>query len=327
MAVTISKVDSYKRYGRCVKLENDAVELLITLDLGPRIIYYAAKGGENLFFNDEEDQVVDRSPFFKELFGEEAEYHFYGGHRMWLAPQYQIHTESPDNDPVLLEEIKNGVKLTCPEAKVIGFISAMTVVLDEEKPEIEVTCEFTNTFEEKKRNAVWQVTQCAPGGVGFFPFMRPFRMRKPFSELTLADFSKPILPSGSLVMFLGSLGDQRLGLDDRYITLRHSAERKRPIKIGSADTEGWAMYANKGYLLKMSFTHDTEKDYTDFGSSLEAYTSHQFTEIEVLGPIEDWGKGETISMTEKIAILPLKAEIPDLSDREAVAKFIELHLE
>ena len=87
------------------------------------------------------------------------------------------------------------------------------------------------------------------------------------------------------------------------------------------------MYANKGYLLKMSFTHDTEKDYTDFGSSLEAYTSHQFTEIEVLGPIEDWGKGETISMTEKIAILPLKAEIPDLSDREAVAKFIELHLE
>ena len=69
MAVTISKVDSYKRYGRCVKLENDAVELLITLDLGPRIIYYAAKGGENLFFNDEEDQVVDRSPFFKELFG------------------------------------------------------------------------------------------------------------------------------------------------------------------------------------------------------------------------------------------------------------------
>ena len=34
-----------------------------------------------------------------------------------------------------------------------------------------------------------------------------------------------------------------------------------------------------------------------------------------------------ISLTEKIAILPLKAEVPDLSDREAVAKFIELHLE
>jgi len=325
MAAKISYVDSYKHYGKCVKLENDEIEVLVTAEVGPRIIYFAAKGGENLFFNDDNDANVDRSPFLKELFGEEAEYHFYGGHRMWLAPQYQVHTESPDNEPCEVEIIGNAVTLTCPEAKVIGFISSMKVEIDDNKPEIKVTCSFTNTSDEPKKNAVWQITQCPNGGVGFYPFLPPFKMRKPFNEMTLADFSQPILPSTSLVMFLGSLADPRLKIDDDYITLSTSNEKQRPIKIGMPQKQGFAMFANKGYMLRFDFEHKPYGEYTDYSCSFESYTSPAFTEVEVLGELLEYKKGETISHTETISVMPLKAEIPDLNDRAAVKAFVELH--
>lgn len=326
MAVNITYVDSYKHYGKCVKLENDKIELLVTTELGPRIIYFAQKGGENVFFNDDDDSRVDKSPFYKQLFGENEAYHFYGGHRMWLAPQQMVHTESPDNVPVKCKEIKNGVVLTCPEAKVIGFISEMTVVMDEEKPEITVTAEFENTSDEPKKHAVWQVTQCAPGGVAFFPFTTPFRPRKPFNEMTLEDLSAPLVPSGSIFMFVGAFTDKRLKVDDSFITLEYSPEKQRPIKIGSQDTQGWAMYANKGNMLKIEFEHDKNGTYTDGGCSLESYTDASFVEVETLGQYKEYKKGERISHTEKISIMSLKTDIPDISDREAVKEFINLHL-
>lgn len=325
MAVKTSYVDSYKHYGKCVKLENDEIELLITTQLGPRIIYFGAKGGENLFYNDDSCENVDRSPLLKELFGADAEYHFYGGHRMWLAPQYQVHTESPDNAPCEVTFIDNGVTLTCPEAKVIGFISAMTVVMHEEKPEIKVTCSFTNTSDQPKKNAVWQITQFPTGGVGFYPFIPPFKMRKPFNEMTLEDVSKPIIPATSLVMFLGSFSDPRFIFDDDYITLSSIKERMRPIKIGMPQKQGFAMFAYNGYMLQFDFEHNPYGEYTDYGCSFESYTNSQFTEVEVLGEYQEYKKGETISHTQKISVKPLKAQLPDLTDREAVKAFVEMH--
>lgn len=327
MAVSISYVDAYKHYGRCVKLENDLVEALITIDVGPRIIYYAAKGGENLFHNDDNNLSVTKSPLYKQLFGEDAEYHYYGGLRMWLAPQRQFYTESPDSVPVDCKEIENGVVLTCPEATVIGFIAEMTVIMDPEKPEIEVTAKYTNTSDTPKQNAVWQIAQCAAGGVGFFPLTKPFMMpKKPFSEMTLDDFAGPLLPGGNLVYFLGGPSDKRLIVDDRYISFSQSPERQRPMKIGTLDTQGWALFANKGYMLTFRFEHDPKAVYTDYSCSLEAFTDPSLTEIEALGPLEEYKKGESISHTQTIAIQPLKAVIPDLADREAVKEFIEMHL-
>lgn len=51
MAVKISIVESYKHYGKCLKITNDLLEILITVDVGPRIIYFAVlldgKYGQN----------------------------------------------------------------------------------------------------------------------------------------------------------------------------------------------------------------------------------------------------------------------------------------
>lgn len=330
MAVHLSYVDSYKYYGRCVKLENEFIELLITVEIGPRIIYFGWKGGENLFFNAQEGTRISNSPLFKQIFGEDQQFCFYGGHRMWLAPQLMFYTECPDNDPLNVRQIENGVVLTGPEAKVIGFIPEMTVVMEPDKPMIHVKTTFTNTADTPRKQAAWQITQCAPGGVGFIPFAKPFRMmqRKPFSELTLADFDfKPNPPGASLLMFVGGFTDPRLRVDDHYITFSFDGEMRRPLKIGSQDYQGYAMYANKGYMLRWDFIHDTEAEYTDGGCSFEAYTDADFTEMETLGPVKIYAKGESISHEQTISVQPLKSEIPDLNDRAAVEAFVEMHKE
>ena len=328
MAVKCSFVDSYSYYGKCIRLENDSLEILITVDVGPRIIYLGLKGGENLLFNAAEDERVDNSPLFQKVFGEGTSYHFYGGVRMWLAPQKIIYTESPDNDPVSVEEIENGVRLTCPEAKVIGFRSQMTVVMDPEEAKITVSADFTNTGEETKKNAVWLITQCAPGGVGFVPFVkpRPKRMRLDLSNIRLEDFQNPIKPGGALIMFVGGFTDPRLKMDDRWITVSFSKEEPVPLKIGTRDTEGFALFAVNGCLLRWDFPYDEAADYTDYGSNFESYTDAAFTEMEMLGPYREYRKGESISHSVTIGVKKLSTPIPDPADREAVAAFIEANV-
>ncbi|MEM6528316.1 MAG: hypothetical protein AAF653_08470, partial [Chloroflexota bacterium] len=72
------------------KLTNRHIELVITSDVGPRIIHLALPGGSNLFYNDPE--TVGRTS--------DDTWHLYGGHRFWHAPETMPRTYQPDNTPV-----------------------------------------------------------------------------------------------------------------------------------------------------------------------------------------------------------------------------------
>ena len=90
---------------------------------------HLAPGGENMFFNDKNQERVVKGPLFESIFGEGAEYHFYGGHRMWLAPQLMLHTCVPDNIPVPYELTEHGVVLTPAAQKVPGMQPVMSVTM------------------------------------------------------------------------------------------------------------------------------------------------------------------------------------------------------
>ena len=73
-AVKIEKA-SYKGWPNCYRISNGEVELIVTGDIGPRIMRYAFLGGQN---------------FFKEFTGDlgksgEAAWVARGGHRIWAA--------------------------------------------------------------------------------------------------------------------------------------------------------------------------------------------------------------------------------------------------
>src|ERR1700758_2810150 len=65
-------------WANCLRLANDHAELIITLDVGPRIISYQhLPGGKNVLKTNADE--LGKS-------GEEA-FVMRGGHRLWLAPE------------------------------------------------------------------------------------------------------------------------------------------------------------------------------------------------------------------------------------------------
>lgn len=80
-------IKNYATFGKCVCIENDLMELYVTIDLGPRIIKFNLKGKQNMMFNDDERKIYHDEPNLKEMFGKDARWDIYGGHRFWISPE------------------------------------------------------------------------------------------------------------------------------------------------------------------------------------------------------------------------------------------------
>src|SRR5688572_8385291 len=80
----------YGGWQRCARLTCGDTDLIITLDVGPRIIRYGLIGGPNELFESPKDMG--------KVGGEE--YRSYGGHRLWIGPEDSLKTLQPENEPV-----------------------------------------------------------------------------------------------------------------------------------------------------------------------------------------------------------------------------------
>ena len=96
----MAKIDivNYKKYGKCVSFEASDIKLLVTIELGPRIIFYG-KNNVNIMFEDLEDTTNKGGKFFEDNLSGKGIWHLYGGHRLWKSPEY-MDTYYPDNAPV-----------------------------------------------------------------------------------------------------------------------------------------------------------------------------------------------------------------------------------
>ena len=73
---------TYKEYGNCCRITNGKFEILVTIDLGPRVIFYGKCGGENIMYEDHEDLINKGGEFFDENLAGKGIWHIYGGHRL-----------------------------------------------------------------------------------------------------------------------------------------------------------------------------------------------------------------------------------------------------
>ena len=113
------KTENYKNYGNCAVLERGGVKVMVTLDIGPRIIWF---GTEDLNFMNEdlERNVSKGGEFFDEHYGKGTTWYLYGGHRVWKSPE-DLETYTPDNVPVEAEERPSGGRFVCRAAKWLDY--------------------------------------------------------------------------------------------------------------------------------------------------------------------------------------------------------------
>ena len=117
------KTENFRNYGKCAVFERGGVKLMVTLDVGPRIIWFGTD--EFNFMNEDLDRNVQKGgEFFDEHYGKGATWYLYGGHRVWKSPE-DLETYTPDNFPVEADVRGNGGTFTCRVAKWLGKVAGL----------------------------------------------------------------------------------------------------------------------------------------------------------------------------------------------------------
>lgn len=268
--------------GRAVAIDNGKTELIITLDVGPRIIGLRPFNGFNMMFEDTNDVInKDCSAYY----GEGKKWHIYGGHRLWLSPE-NLSTYYPDNEKVqYYVENESIIFKPMPWEKVevqpklkIEFLADNT---------ISVTHIMRNLGQEREL-CLWALTVMKSGGEMTF-------------ELSKQDTG--LLANRNIVLWpYASLNDNRLSLHDDKIVLSSSVEVPEPYKIGAFNELINATYKLKQNGRTQLFIKKVHSEiaasYPDFSCNFESYCNGYIHEIETLSKIAKIPQNGIISHQE-----------------------------
>jgi len=256
---------SYGGWENCYKLANNQIELIVTADVGPRVIHFGFIGKENMFKQYPDQMGVTAS----------NEWLNFGGHRLWHAPESQPRTYFPDLEPVLVQEITNGLVLTQKPEPTTGIQKQIQITLSPSEPEVKLTHALINHNLWAIEAAPWSISVMAPGGVAILP-LPP---RGPHPEF--------LLPTSRISLWpYTNLSDPRYKFYEKYILIRQDPGKDTPQKIGLFASDGWAAYANNNCCFIKQVPIHFEGIYPDMGVNFEVFTDSQMLELEALGPIE-----------------------------------------
>jgi len=258
--VKIQKIP-YGRWENCIQITNGMVDLIVTADVGPRIIRYG-------FINQENEMCEVESTMG--LTGGD-EWRIYGGHRLWHSPESKIRTYEPDNHPVTWEQIPNGVKTLQDVEPLSRIKKEMEITLNPESSRVKILHRLTNTGHWPIELSVWSITAMAKGGKEIIPQSRKDTGLLPNRVIALWHYTR--------------LNDPRVYWGEKYIILQQNPEIKHPFKFGIPDEEGWAAYFNHNNLFLKYYSHDPNACYPDFGVSYETYVNNFMLEMETLSPL------------------------------------------
>ncbi len=256
-----------------VPLANDRVGLRVACALGPRIVSLNYRGGANLLA--ELPDAVTRRP-------DGRSYHFYGGHRLWLAPEDPIRSYALDDRAVNISQTGRELSVEKSVEEESGIAKAMHITLADAEAHVAVEHRLTNRGPASVRCAPWAITQFRTGGVAILP-----------QNHSASD----LLPSRAIVLWpYTDMASPYVSWGQRFILIR--AGTQSPFKIGFANSRGWMGYWLEGTLFVKRAPFDARAEYCDLGSSSECYCNHRFIELETLGPIGTLEPGADASHTE-----------------------------
>ncbi len=285
-----------------IRVTNGDAELIITLDVGPRVISYRALSptgpGPNVFkvYPDQAGKTG------------EPDWQIRGGHRLWAGPEDLTRTYALDNGPVEFVETRPGIAVFRPAPEdEYGLQKELEVHLDPSGTGVTVTHRIRNIGKESTRLAVWCLSVMAPGGTEIMPMPAGRPHPGPPSN---ADSPADYAPDRLLVLWpFFDFKDPRWCFGSRFITLRQDATRG-PTKIGLAQSLGWSAYELEGTLFVKHFPFDKSATYPDGGCNFETFTNQDMLEIESLGPLLTLAPGEEATHAERWQLFPQVGALP-----------------
>lgn len=276
--------ENYKNYGKCVALRKGGKKMLITVDLGPRIIFYGYEGGENIFFEDLSDAINRDSDFIRKNLKGKGIWHIYGGHRLWKSPEYED-TYYPDNAAVKVVEKEDRIDFI-PEVETTTGLQKILSVKMHEDGNAEVTHTLVNVADKATPPiAIWTLSVMDKGAV---------------AEIPLSTENTGLLPNRNLVLWsYTDVKDERFTFENSFVKVAQK-EKTSAFKIGAFVKN--AVFVNiKGMKFGLDFDVK-DGDFADYSCNLECYTCDKMLEIETLSPLTVLKPAESVSHTVKMSL-------------------------
>lgn len=268
---------AYGGWPNCYRLANDQIELIVTSDVGPRVIRFGFIGGANEF-NEFTHQLG-------KVGGDE--WRLYGGHRLWNAPESMELTYVPDNGTIEVVQNEGSVIFRPPTEALTQIQKEIEIALSDEG-QVTVTHRLWNRGSSPQELAPWALSVMAAGGTAIVAL--PPR----------GTHDENLLPSSRMVLWAYTdFTDPRWTWGKKYILLRQDASVQGSQKLGINNTEQWAAHANHGNLFVKLAAFQPEATYPDMGSSTEIYTEGGMLEVESLAPFSQVAPGVAAEHVER----------------------------
>ena len=270
------KTVEFMGWKKCVELQSGDFRLIVTTEIGPRIIGAFLGDSDNLVYVDPKTAGNTK---------DSDEWLIYGGHRIWHSPEEKPRTYATDNAPVKVTQQGDTVSFSSGLESITGVSKGFSVTpLGDNR--FQITHKLRNENLWEIEFAAWALTVMAPGGVAVVP--------QPQGN------KKSLLPNRYFTVWpYTNMCDPRVHWGDKYIILRQDEKATTPFKFGLNCEDGWLAYVNKGVALRKSFEHLPEAPYPDNGCSVEVYTCDFMLEIETLSPLYLLGPEEEIEHVEE----------------------------
>lgn len=258
--------ENYKSYGKCISFKAKDIKLLVTIELGPRIIFYGKD--KNIMFEDLQDTTNKGGEFFDTNLKGKGIWHLYGGHRLWKSPEY-MDTYYPDNSEVKVDYLdKNTVSFTS-DVELTTHLQKVVIVKMDEDGQVELTQIIKNEGDKEANISAWGLTVLDNGTKATIP---------------LSQEDTGFLPNRNIVFWpYTDIKDERIEYSNDKIEIEQK-DIVNPIKIG--------LYTNKEIKAKvkgMEFSVKVDKVdgvYPDYSCNVECYTNNYIFEIETLSPLQ-----------------------------------------
>lgn len=281
----------------CIELANEALSLLVTRSVGPRVLALKLHGGRNL---------LAELPERKLQWPGQPDFSLYGGHRLWYAPEVPAVTYQPDDQPVQINPLADGLEAVQPAEVDSGIRKRLRVRLLDDRARVIVEHGLENTGQMAVLCAPWAITVMRSGGTAVLP-----------QTQALAD-PDGVQPNRALVLWpYTDLTQPGIQPGKDYLLIQ-GPQVTAPVKVGFANPRGWLAYHLDELLFVKFAAYRPGAAYLDQGASSQCYAARDFLELETLGPAVTLQPGEVVWHRELWTVIPgvaaqaVEERLPDL---------------
>jgi hypothetical protein len=286
-----------------VQLSNDSISLLVTKSVGPRLLKFRFRDRENILA-DLPDTTLNCPGV--------GLFYLWGGHRLWHAPEVPARTYIPDQEPVTVIEVEQGVQVIQEIEELTRLQKSMRIHLVADDPTLIVDHTLTNHGLESVECAPWAITQLRPGGVAILPH--------PTSEVD----PDGVQPNRSIVLWPYTDINSSFINWGNHVTLLKAEMENGALKIGFPNPRGWLAYQWKDTLFVKKAEYMPSEDYFDHNASSQCYSNPEFLELETLGPRAQITPGESVTHREVWEMHMIESSDSDTRDLTTLTSRFDL---